>query len=88
MAATTSDKVGPTHTSETESNCELVLDNIVAVMCNLSLATKFCPGQNYDIILPTSATEHKFVLDNIAAELTDLTVAMRFRPGQIRHRFV
>ena len=50
--------VGPSHTRKTESNCEFVLDNIVAVTRNLSLATEFCPGQNYDIVLPTSATEH------------------------------
>ena len=60
----------------------------MAVTRNLSLATEFCPGQNYDIILPTSATEHNIVLDNIATELTDLIVAMRFRPGQISHRVV
>jgi len=74
VTATTSDKVIPTHTSKTECNRELVLDNIVAVMCKLSLATQFCPGHNYDIILPTLATERKFVLDNIAAELSNLTV--------------
>ena len=69
MAAMTSDKVGPSHTRVRESNREVVLDNIVAVILNLSLATQFCPGQNYDIILPMSKTKHEFVLDNIAAEL-------------------
>ena len=71
MAAMTSDKVGPSHTRETEYNREFVLDNIVAATCNLSIATQFCPGQNYDIILPTSATYYKSVQDNIATDLTE-----------------